>query len=201
MAGLQCPTCGYVHALDDIGPEPTFRCRGCDRMLSVPPMPGRPGFPEAETAAHRPVESGAGDDDGGPPTGFWPAPSRGETGPVAAPARQAPQVPPKIRPERTVSRVVRALVWMVAFPIGFLVVVLPLRAIGLLDVNRAIDIFAGASIARFAVLLLMLPLWAAVSATLAHFSLEALGRGRGRRLRPPDRAAPEPAIVDRRSVR
>jgi len=193
MAGLQCPTCGYVHSLDDIGPEPTFRCHGCDRMLSVPPMPGRPGSSEAETAALRLGGAGAGADEGGPPTGFWPAPSRGETGPVDVPAGRDDQLPPKVRPERPVSRVIRALVWIVAFPVGFLIVALPLRAVGVLDVNRAIDIFAGASIGRFAVLLLMLPLWAAVSATLAHFSLEALGRRRT-----PDRATPEPAIPNRR---
>ena len=184
MAGLQCPTCSYVHALDDIGPEPTFRCHGCDRMLSVPPLPGR--GPEAET----------GNDDGGPPTGFWPASGPAEGRPAATSARRAAQLPPAVRPERRVSRVIRALVWIVAFPVGFLVVALPLRAVGLLDVNRAIDIFAGASLGRFAVLLLMLPLWAAVSATLAHVVLETLAR---RRRGAPDSAVPGPApILDRR---
>ena len=95
------------------------------------------------------------------------------------------------------SRVIRALVWIVAFPVGFLAVALPLRAVGLLDVNRAIDIFAGASIGRFAVLLLMLPLWAAVSATLVHVVLETLARRRQQGA--PDSAVPGPApIPDRR---
>jgi hypothetical protein len=74
--------------------------------------------------------------------------------------------------------VLRVLVWAAALPAGLLAVALPLRAAGILDVNQAIDLFAGAGIGRFIVLLLMLPLWAAVSATLAHLVLEAIARRR-----------------------
>jgi hypothetical protein len=88
-------------------------------------------------------------------------------------------VPPR-RSVRPVPTAIRALVWAVAFGVGLVVTAVVLRTIGLLGVNTAIDIYAGSGLRRFAVLLLMLPLWAVLSATIAHFSLEALARRRSR---------------------
>jgi hypothetical protein len=73
---------------------------------------------------------------------------------------------------------IRALVWAVAFGVALAATVFVLKAIGLLDVNTAIDIYAGSGVHRFSVLLVMLPVWALLSATIAHFSLEALARRR-----------------------
>jgi hypothetical protein len=80
---------------------------------------------------------------------------------------------------------IRALVWAGALGVGLVVTAFALRTIGLLDVNTAIDIYAGSGVHRFTVLLVMLPVWALASATIAHFSLEALAR----------RRRPRPAIT------
>jgi hypothetical protein len=87
-----------------------------------------------------------------------------------------------------VSTPVRVLVWTATFGIGLLVTALILRSLGILGVNTAIDLFAGSGIGRFGVLLAIIPLWAVLSATMAHFSIEGLAR---RRLNRPSRPAPE----------
>jgi hypothetical protein len=80
---------------------------------------------------------------------------------------------------------------LVALPLGLVATAVPLRVLGVLDIDQAIDIFAGAGAGRFAVLALVLPLWAGASATLAHLVLEGLTRRpppeprRGPVLRPP----------------
>ncbi|HEV7864921.1 MAG TPA: hypothetical protein VGR20_19625, partial [Acidimicrobiia bacterium] len=75
-----------------------------------------------------------------------------------------------------VPTMLRALVWAAAFGFGLLVTAFVLRTVGLLGVNTAIDIYAGSGARRFGILLVALPLWALLSATMAHFSLEALAR-------------------------
>jgi hypothetical protein len=71
---------------------------------------------------------------------------------------------------------VRALVWLLALPLGLVATAVPLRLVGLLEADQVIHIFAGEGLGRFAILALVLPLWAAVSATLAHFVIEGLTR-------------------------
>lgn len=75
-------------------------------------------------------------------------------------------------------KVVRAGVWAAAFGIGLLVTAFTLRKMGILDVNRVIDLYAGSGPGRFGILLLLLPMWALLSATIAHLSLEALAKRR-----------------------
>ena len=84
------------------------------------------------------------------------------------------------RPGRPVPTALRALTWAVAFAVGFVVTAVVLRALGVLGVNTAIDLYVGSGLHRFGVLLVMLPLWAVLSATMAHFSLEALAARRRR---------------------
>jgi hypothetical protein len=77
-----------------------------------------------------------------------------------------------------VPTALRALIWAAAFGFALLVTAFVLRTVGLLGVNTAIDLYAGSGAGRFGVLLVALPLWALLSATIAHFSLEALARRR-----------------------
>jgi hypothetical protein len=70
------------------------------------------------------------------------------------------------------------VVWIAAFVVGGLLTAVVLRELRLVTVNTAIDLYAGSGARRFAVLLVLLPLWALLSATIAHFSLEALARRR-----------------------
>jgi hypothetical protein len=76
----------------------------------------------------------------------------------------------------TVPRVVRMIVWVVAMPAGLLPVAVVARITGALSVDAAADIFIGVGWGRFVPVLLILPVWAAVSATLAHLTIEGLGR-------------------------
>ena len=82
------------------------------------------------------------------------------------------------QPRSPVAPGIRAAVWMGALAIGLVIAAFVLRKAGLLDVNTVIDLYAGSGPGRFAILATLLPLWAVVSATIAHVSLEALARRR-----------------------
>ncbi|MGH9283461.1 MAG: hypothetical protein ACRD0S_11070 [Acidimicrobiales bacterium] len=162
--GLQCPTCGHVHPLADVPGEGRFRCAGCSRLLSVP------ASLEAPAPAARPSDGDA--------TQAHPAPTprrpaaAGTPGPVLP---GAPEPPPAW---------VRVPVWVLALGLGFVVSAAVLRAVGLLDVDAVLDAFAGEGVGRYGVLLVLLPLWAVLSAGAAHLVLEWVGRRRERRRTP-----------------
>jgi hypothetical protein len=94
------------------------------------------------------------------------------------------------RPATGVSKPIRVLVWVLAFGIGLAIAAVVLRKIGVLDVNRVLDLYAGSGLGRFGVLLVLLPLWALLSATIAHFSLEGLAARRRPRPAPSPRRPP-----------
>jgi len=75
------------------------------------------------------------------------------------------------RSRRAVGAPVRALVWVGALAAGLFVSAFLLKALNVLGVNTAIELFAGTGPRRFGILLVMLPLWALLSATIAHLSL------------------------------
>lgn len=196
VSGLQCPGCGHVHALDEVGSADTFRCLGCRRLLSVPAVvTGGGAAPGAGTAPEPAAPPGPASPSGteaadGPGPAPGPLDGRSLDGaaavtevsgvaPVAGEARPEPSGPPT--GSGRVPAPVRFLVWLVALPAGVVVALVPLRVLGLLDLDDAIDVFAGTGLGRFAVLLVLLPLWAGVSATLAHLALEGLARRRARK--------------------
>jgi hypothetical protein len=80
-----------------------------------------------------------------------------------------------------VPAAVRAPVWVLALALGFVVSAALLRAVGLLDVDSVLDAFGGEGVSRYSVLLVLLPLWAVLSAGAAHLVLEWEARRRGRR--------------------
>lgn len=73
---------------------------------------------------------------------------------------------------------IRVPVWAAAFGVGLMITAFVLRKVGILSVNAIIDLYAGTGLGRFGILLVLLPMWAALSATIAHFSLEALAKRR-----------------------
>jgi hypothetical protein len=177
-SGLQCPTCKHLHPMAELGDEPVFSCGGCGRMLSVPAS-----VPRVNGTGPAPYSSPSLDE-----------PTRAHPPPPPLPASfppSAPPGPPPIRqaPSRAVSPAgavdrwegrppasVRALVWLVALALGLLATAVPLRLLGLLRADQIIHIFAGEGLGRFAVLGVVLPLWAAATATVAHVVLEGLTR-------------------------
>jgi hypothetical protein len=123
------------------------------------PAGGAGARPPLTAAGHPPLAAGsaAGAATGGRAPHGW-----------VAPRRSGRPVPPAIR----------ALVWAVAFSLAFVVTVIGLKEAGVLGVENAIDLYAGTGVHRFGVLLVVLPLWALLSAVIAHFTLEALARRR-----------------------
>jgi hypothetical protein len=115
--------------------------------------------------------------------GRWPASGRAGAAPLGwvAPRRSGTPVPTALR----------AGVWAAAFFVGLILSAFLLRKMGVLDVDRVIDLYAGSGPGRFGILLLLLPMWALLSATIAHLSLETLAKRRRPRTpsRPPATSA------------
>ena len=173
---------------------------------SAPPDWSAPGAPPAPGAAGVGVAGagaagGAGAVHGAGRAGVVGAAGRagvasGGTAAGGAGIAGAPRAPLGwVGPRRSggsVPTAIRALVWTVAFGVGLLVTAFALREVGLLGVNTAIDVYAGSGARRFGILLVMLPLWAVLSATIAHFSLESLARRRRPRHPSSDSAVKSP---------
>lgn len=162
---LQCPDCGHRHPLDDFAAYRTFRCQECRRLLKVPKSTERAParrdptaqIPEADGARKKIPPSQRGD--------------------VIAEQRRAGRTSTPSGPG--VGRGLRALIWAVAIPAGLVPVLVVGRVLGVLTVDRAVDLFIGVGFGRFVVPLLVLPVWAALSATLAHLGIEGVARSRG----------------------
>ncbi|MGH9000492.1 MAG: hypothetical protein ACRDY7_14020 [Acidimicrobiia bacterium] len=88
----------------------------------------------------------------------------------------------------------RVLVWAAALAAGFFASSASLRAVGILEVDHVIDLYAGTGVGRFAVLLVLIPLWAALASTLAHVALEWVARRRARE----QQVSPSPSDAPRR---
>jgi hypothetical protein len=128
----------------------------------------------------------------GAAAGGWQAGAAGSATAGPAPGTSPGWVSPR-KSGGTVRTPIRALVWAGALGVGFLVTVFVLKKIGVLDVNTALDVYAGSGAHRFGIILVMLPVWALLSATIAHFSLEGLARRRLSRpaaTRPPAETSP-----------
>lgn len=80
-----------------------------------------------------------------------------------------------------VSKWVRAAAWTVAVPLGLIPVLIAGRFAGVLSMDRAVDVFVGVGWGRFLPPLLLLPVWSAATATVAHLILERAGRNLPRR--------------------
>jgi hypothetical protein len=138
---LQCPDCGQKHPLDAVSSTPAFACKGCGRMLKLPTelLPSTPDAPPAT--------------------------------PSVFPPRR---VPPAMRGSRRVRgdelpRLARIAIWIVAVPLGFLLVFGTTRAFGFLSQRQLEDAFLLSGWSRFTPILRVLPFWALITALLVHF--------------------------------
>lgn len=173
---LQCPDCATKHSLDVAAGRSSFRCSGCGRVLKVPER-FRPPAPTV-----RPGSSDA------------PPPPRGRTtagGPATATfgRERLPAPKPNGMPTRRVQRALagsvpfwaRALLWLVAVPLGFVVVFGSARAAGALSTNQLQDLFLETGWNRFWPVARLLPFVALVTAATVHFSVLGLSRWRAGR--------------------
>lgn len=193
---LQCPDCGERHPLDQIGTTSTFRCQGCRRLLKVPAsvVTAKTGTRATNASTGSGSSSPSGSEEGRDQTATLPArddatevvpelstkqekvpPSqRGDTARIERTRSRSSRAAGRVRSR--VPRTLRVLVWIVAMPVGLVPVLLIGRVAGLFTLDTAIDVFVGTGIGRFVPVLLLVPMWAAASASLAHFTIEGLAR-------------------------
>jgi len=182
---LVCPDCSTKHPLTSIGERPSFPCEGCGRTLKVPTAamavatgsvptaaPERAAAPEPRTrviAAAEPL----------PPMPAAPSSSEPSSSePPARPARDP--IPP---------RWARFLLWIVAIPLAFIVILTFARAAGMLTTNEISDVALAEGWGRFWPIARLIPFVAFAAAGLVQGGAFLLTRMRQRRWAEQDRIA------------
>src|SRR5262245_53791847 len=159
---LQCPDCNTKHPID-VAPAAVFRCNGCGRTLKVPPQFLASVPDPAQTTAVPTVAPAARASSNG-----------GHTLSRRNVRAQAGVVPFPIR----------LVVWLVAVPLGFLLVFGFARAIGVLSQTQLEDVFLETGWDRFWPVARLLPFVALVTAVIVHFSVLYISRWRVRHSAP-----------------
>ena len=181
---LQCPDCGMKHPLAKVQDQAAFPCEGCERMLKVPEQLRVPARRASDTTNMMPAASAP------PTTPIAPAP----VPPAPAPPTPTTFEPP--HPSATVPRSVRFLLWLVAVPLGFVLVFGAARAFGFFTSTQMQDVFLAD---MFWPVIRLLPFVALVTATIVHVGVLVLGRRRARRSAPADIVTPLPAAPPSRT--
>jgi hypothetical protein len=187
---LQCPDCGTKHPLAEVADAGRFPCKGCGRQLKVPEMAPR----------------GAGTGAPGPAPVIPPVTANPTTAQPAAAAEPAPatrmlpvveQNAPRPAPAaaaafRPVPMWMRAILWLVALPLSFLLVFGFARAIGVLTSNQLTDVYLAPGSGRFWPVVRLLPFVALLTAAFVQGGVVLLGRRRGGRDRAGSRGSAQP---------
>lgn len=176
MPSLMCPDCGQPHALDSVGGSATFRCGGCGRVLKVPERfvaaPARRGASagvRAEAPAPASPARSAEASGAGPEPGKERRTARASGSATAgAPGERRAAGPDRI------SRWVSLALWILAIPLGALLVFGAAQMLDLLSSRQLLDTFLRSGVDRFGAVARLLPFWALVSAAIVHFSHEAI---------------------------
>lgn len=204
-AALQCPDCGHQEMLENVGREATFRCGGCGRALKVPAQfraarrdPGEVGAPRSQSPVERtqampkvpplaPTHAAPGAQVPiVPPGGGWPAVG-GATAGAAAGATPEPRHPPLI---------LRLALWVIALPLGSIIVFGLASSFGVLTKSQLEDTFLLAGWGRFIPIARLLPFCALATALIVQLGEFGLEQLRARNLRnrrrggPPGRRGP-----------
>jgi hypothetical protein len=180
---LQCPECGTKHPLAEVPDAGAFPCQGCGRQLKVPEM----------------VPRGAGTGAPGPAPAVPPVNTNPTVAQPAAPqAPQATRVMPIVEHNPPAAAAapaarqtgasafapvpmwMRALLWIVALPLSFIVVFLLARALGVLTTNQLTDIYLAPGSSRFWPVARLLPVVALFTAAFVQAGVIVLSRRRGR---------------------
>ena len=190
-AALQCPDCGHQEMLDNLGGVSTFRCGGCGRALKVPAQfrgdarptgPGsRPEGPADRTQAMPKVRPAT------PPAAVPGTP------PAAVPAPGATVLPrAAAAPDLHPPLILRLALWVIALPLGSLIVFMLASTFGILTKNQLEDTFLLPGWGRFLPIARLLPFCALATALLVQLGVFGLERRRARNRgrRPPGRGPP-----------
>ncbi len=191
---LLCPECGEKHPLDGVGGS-AFPCKGCGRTLKVPqqvPTPAGVGAAGVDPDLPWP-QAGAS-------TSTRVLPATPVPGAAAAAAADVPVVPvmppvtpaaPKAAPRSSrprdpvPGRWARFGLWILAVPLGFIIVFGFAQIIGVLNSNQLEDVALDEGLARFWPIARLLPFVALVTAGLVQLGVYGLTRLRARRGRGP----------------
>lgn len=152
---LQCPACGFKHRLDAVGDAPVFPCASCSRQLKLPAQ-------YREASATRP---GAAAGSSAPPASGVPRTLR-----APLPARRR-----RFAPADEMRLPLRILAWVVAFVVGAFVVRMLAKWTGFVDANTFVDLMLDNSVATYARLAVLVPVWALFATVLATMFIELPG--------------------------
>ena len=188
---LQCPDCGSKHPLGEVPESGAFPCKGCGRVLKVPERVSQSA--RAEAAAPR-VEAAAAPTrvESRMPPPVAPEPSATAVLPVVetnprpepvAPALPAARPLDDRKPLGKVPVWMRFLLWIVAVPLGFIIVFVIARALGVFTSSQLSDVFLANDADRFWPVARVLPFVALVTALIVQAGVYAIARLRGGRSR------------------
>ncbi len=191
---LECPACGAKHRIDNLPDSPTFRCDRCGQVLKMPPpvTTGGPPPPARSPGAAPVVPPPRRRAAGGAPAGAEPAtatagrePSTRQVAGVSATVgavdaggdssqptgrgRRAPTAPAK---GSKVSWYWRAVAWILAVPLGFVITAWPAYSLGFIKKDDVLNIFVGTGTGRYVRLAIGTLVWALVTALLVQLFVE-----------------------------
>ena len=187
---LQCPDCGSKHPLGEVPESGAFPCKGCGRVLKVPERVAQSARPEAApTRVEAPVAPAPVAATAPPPVA--PEPSATAVMPVVEtnPWQNSPAPAPAARPiddRKPLGKVpmwMRFLLWIVAVPLGFIIVFVVARAFGVFTSSQLSDVFLASDPGRFWPVARVLPFVALVTAVIVQAGVYAIARLRGGRSR------------------
>jgi hypothetical protein len=183
---LLCPECGAKHPLDGVGGS-AFPCSGCGRTLKVPqkvPAPAGVGggpdpdlpWPQAGGAASTSTRVLPTTPPPGPPPAMD-APAAETTAPPAPrpPSRRSGPRDP------VPARWLRFVLWIVAVPLGFVIVFALAQLIGVLNSDQLEDVALSEGWTRFMPIARLLPFVALATAALVQGGVYGLTRWRAKR--------------------
>ena len=207
---LQCPRCGTKKRIDALVRGDTFQCEGCGQVTRIPPGLQDDHRSTRSRATPDPVGAAVSSQEGAPPvppkrrgaaavaagaTAATPAPVPVVPGPagggvaVAAPpvrgtgGRRSTPIGASEAAAGQVKVVWRVLAWLVALPIALAAVGIPARSAGYLNSQRLLDVIVDNGLTRFVPVLVIVVLWALMTALLVTAILAVGQRLAARRRR------------------
>ena len=177
---LQCPDCGTKHPLAQVPSQGAFPCQGCGRVLKVPEVVGQRVAEQGAASRPVPVATATAN----PSASFEPDPGATRAAPavdeqaIGALSGRVGKAPVRLG---RVPWWMRLLLWVVAIPLGFLVVFLIARVFGVFTTNQLSDVFLANNSGRFWPVARLLPFVALATAIFVQGGVYGLARFLGRR--------------------
>jgi hypothetical protein len=181
---LVCPECSTKHPLSSIGEQAAFPCEGCGRTLKVPTaaMAAAASGSVPNAAPRTPAPE--------PPRRSAPAPaSATRVLPLADAPPPVPAAVPSTAPDPAAPLArdpvppawVRFLLWIVAIPLAFIVVLAFARSAGMLTTNQISDVALAEGWGRFWPIARLIPFVALAAAAFVHGGAFLISRLRKQR--------------------